>query len=718
MCRQGHAQPPRLQPPLRFPLIWLGTFFLGHSIRNQSHGQQRATGPTAQFYEMPEPSLPASASLLRPLVTSVFRNARHLHAERQAGQVPSTQPSPIMDDLLTETLDRIRGGNINSSWWQSLLAQFGQQYIAPDFLRKPALREWLAEEQVANDLKAIATWRIVGTAQDEAAHRDRLAQSYSNRTGEALYLAAGPIDVVVAILVAGYLGSVPPEQRAITGILQTGISQFDDRLDRLSQAISPAADPFTRQAHTGHAGKELARILVLRALDPDRSRSEIRKLHDRINSGDLVAADCRTKRDVRYWTARLCANDAETLDVAKELRARISDDEPSRDLSIVAALIAEMDGNTNGAVQLLRDHDDPDSRTALFGVFARSHDAHTALDLFADRMDAADAGFFTAVGWRNWAFCMSEVGRWQEAAERLAKFDDTWSDAPALAFVEGIINSQLLLPTERRSASASPQLFAGISPNQGEQAETVHARATACFELAQSGSQEFEDADLERFIADSRRWLRLMDPIDEKARNARDEVQQGLESGNPDVNLMPFAWAFGVSFNPAPLHQYLAGRERLGGLNDGELQAEFFLMLTIMNSGEMSGRDFLGYLGTRQTRLADLLPSGLVEVVSIEALVTDNQAERARALLSEIREDLDDHEVSRLSAMIDAHEGLDPRKDLERTYRETGSITDLPKSDPLAAAHGRQGGTSASSREADVPAKDCRERTELGSLSE
>ena len=136
---------------------------------------------------MPEPSLSASASLLRPFVTSVFRRAHRLSAERQAGQVPLTQPSSIMDELLNETLNRIRGGSIDSGWWQSLLDQFGQQYIAPEFLRKPALRQWLAEEPVANDLKAIATWRIMATDQDEAATRDRLAQSYSNRTGEALY---------------------------------------------------------------------------------------------------------------------------------------------------------------------------------------------------------------------------------------------------------------------------------------------------------------------------------------------------------------------------------------------------------------------------------------------------------------------------------------------------------------------------------------------------
>ena len=588
-----------------------------------------------------------------------------------------TQPPSLMDELLNETLDRIRGGSIDSGWWQSLLDRFGQQYIAPDFLRKPALQEWLSEEPVANDLKTIATWRIMATAQDEAAPRDRLAQSYSNHTGEALYLAAGPTDAVVAILVAGYIEAIGADQRAVAGMVQTGFSQIGDRLDHLIQSRSPVTDLVTRHAHSELAEKELARILALRVVNPARSRSDIQKLLGRLDSGELAAADEEVKHNVRYWTARLCAGDAETLDIAGELRTQIRNDDPDRNLSIVDALICEMHGDSDGAIRLLLDRDDPESRTALFGVLARVRDTSTALEEFAEGMASADAGFFTAVGWRNWASSMAAAGRWQEAAERLARIDGTWADAPVLALVEGITNAQLLLPAERRSVTGDLQIFAGISPIQGEQAEIAHARATACFELVQSGLQEIEDTDLERFVADWRRWLRLMDPNDGNARNAHDEIRQNLERDSPDVKVMPFAWAFGVSFNSEPLRRYLSHREKLGGLNEDDLRAECLLFLTDMDSGSISGRDFLGYLETGQTRLARVMPDALLKAASINALVTDNQTERARALLAEMRGDLNDAEAMRLSAMIDSHEGLDPRKELDRVYQETGEIIDL-----------------------------------------
>ena len=542
-----------------------------------------------------------------------------------------TQPSSLMDELLHETLDRIRGGNIDSGWWQSLLAQFGQQYVSPDFLRKPSIQEWLAETPVANDLKAIAAWRVMATAEDEAAPRDRLAQSYSNHTLEALYLAAGPVDVVVAILVAGYIGAIHADQRAIAGIVQAGFSHTDDRLDLLTKSVSSLINPIARQDHTKRTEREIARILTLRSFDPAKSRSEIQKLQGRLAEGDLVAADERTKGTVRYWLARLHAGDAATLDVAREFRAQVSANDPAKDLTIVDALIVELEGDPKRAIRILRDHDDPDSRTTVFALLVRSRGANTALEMYADAIDGADVRYLTAVGWKIWAGCMAESGRWQEAAQRLAEFDGTWSEAPALALVEGIINAQLLLPEERRSLTYNTHLYLGITPNQGEQAEVAHKRATACIEIAQSGLQDIEGTGLERTVSDWSRWLRLMNPKEDNEQDAHVEIRNDLESDHPDVTLIVFAWAFGVSFNPEPLRRYLAGRAKLGGLNEDEIRAECLLSWTAMNSNEISNREFFAYLETNQTRIAGTMPANLLMAMRVDALLRDDQAERARA---------------------------------------------------------------------------------------
>ena len=627
---------------------------------------------------MTEPSPSAAASLLLPFVTSVFGHARRLFAERRAGQAPFAQRPSIMDEPLNETLNRIRGGNIDSPWWRNLLDRFSQQYISPDFLEKPSLQEWLKDDTVTNDLKTIATWRITGTDRDEAKLRDRLAQSYSHRTGEALHLAAGPINVVVAILVAGYIEEIPRDQRALAGIMQAGLSRIDDRLGHLNQSISPANDPITRLMQTEYVAKELARILALRAFDLTTARADIQKLHDRLDTGDLSATDDEAKSKVRYWLARLCAGDAETLDIAKKYQLQIRNSDPNTDLSIVDALILLMDGDPDRGIQVLRDRDDPDTRSVLFTLFVRSQGAETALAMFDDKIGDSDACFFTALGWWNWACCMAEAGRWEEAARRLAGFDGVWSDMPALAFYEGIVNAQLLLPEESRHLTSEPPLFMGITPNQGEQAEDAHERAKRCFELAQSGLDGLGRNDLERDIAVWQHWLRLMDPREGNVRDdAFDEIRENLESSHPDVNLMPFAFVFRVMFDRDSLHRHLDGRRKLGGLDDDELRAECILFLLDLHSGEMKCRDFLVYFERHHSRLDTIIPDNFLMAMKIGALIEDNEIERARALLEEVSGDIHKAEVMRLSAMIGFHAGIDPRKKLEQAYRETGNIIDL-----------------------------------------
>ena len=235
---------------------------------------------------------------------------------------------------------------------------------------------------------------------------------------------------------------------------------------------------------------------------------------------------------------------------------------------------------------------------------------------------------------------------------------------------------QHLLPEKRRTLSQSPLIFDGISPIQGEKAEIAHKRAVESFELARSGVLDFDEPDLERSFEEWQCWLRLMDPREGRGKDVRDEIKQNLESDNPDVNLAPFAWCFEVDFDPQSLQMYLSSRETLGGLNEEELRAKLLLLYDQVNSGEVTQRDFLTFLDSHRGRLVDVVPNALLTAIRIETLVKDNQTERARVLLVEATS-LDDVDRMRLSTMIDAHTGVDPRQRLEAAYRETGDIIDL-----------------------------------------
>ena len=614
------------------------------------------------------------AALLKPFVKGSFAQARQLRAERQAGQISFQGLTTLMDSILNATLNRLRGGNIDDNWWSKLLSQVGQQYIAPDFLNTPALQEWFAEENVADDLKALATAQIMTSTSNDAVIRARLAQSYSYRTGETHQLANGPIDVAVAILVTGYIASIPSDQRPVFGLLQELSGHIDERFDHLQENLPlTAADPFTQKAHTDQAIRELSIILIVRVLDPLKSRRSIQKLLDQVKRGDLAAANSSAKNKVRYWTARLCASDNETLDLARQLRNELQPTDLEMDLSIVDALLTEADGDTDNALRILRDHDTPDPRSALFSLLAHSQGEHGALDWFEQQDARSDPQFFTAVGWKNWAVCMAKVGKWEEAAQLLLSFQSYWQEMPALALVEGVINAAMLLPDEHREMALNTvPIDQDLTPNLVAEAEHYHSRAATCFEFAEKGLANIADDDLARFISDWRLWIRLMDPNSTNRNAVREEICQGMKGSAEAVNLMQFAWAFNIPVDVKPLRVYLEQRKQLGGLNEHELRAEFLLSVR-----SMEPRDLVSYLDQHRTRLGEVVPLATVLIMHVVALTEDGQTERARALVMEHTADLGEAQSNRLNVMIDAKEGNDPRKQLELLYRQKKDLIDL-----------------------------------------
>ena len=626
---------------------------------------------------MSDPTLSVLASLLRPVAQATFKYAAkyasRLYAERKAGRSPTNLP--LLESILDQTLDILRGGKLDDSWWRKILNQLGHQYIAPDFLKNQELREWLTDSRVADDLKVLAKARIMGGAGSDTEIRACLAKSYTSQTGEASHLADEPIDVTVAILVAGYIASISADQRPLAGMLQEMFGSVHERFDHLEETYLPIlSNPIIQQVHTAQAEKALSRIIMLRAFNPSRARQNIQELWHRVgDDGDLLAADPSTKNTVLYWTARLCAGDAETLDSARHLRDEMQQTDPDWDLSIVDALLAEADGSPDEALRLLRDRNDPDSRTAMFSVLTRSRDEHASLAWYTEQAAPDDNNFFTAIGWWNWALCMAKVGRWDEAAQRLLSFESHWQQMPVLVLVEGIINAAMLLPNEyRERALESVPIYLGVTPTLGEEAKKHYARAALCLEFAEQNTKDIVGPDLAELISDWRLWVRLMNPNPTQVNVVHDEVRQGMEEGARAVELIRFAYVFNIVFNVEPLKHYLEQRKRLGGLNDHELLADCLLA-----EQSMEPHDLVSYLEQHETRLSEVMPPAFVATMYVDALVKDGQIERARALVTAHATDLGEVHSNRLTVMIDAHEGNDPRKQLEFLYHQTRGLIDL-----------------------------------------
>ena len=152
----------------------------------------------------------------------------------------------------------------------------------------------------------------------------------------------------------------------------------------------------------------------------------------------------------------------------------------------------------------------------------------------------------------------------------------------------------------------------------------------------------------------------------------RDEIRQRMEDGAGAVNLMQFAWAFGINVDMEPLRVYLEQRKQLGGLNEHELRAECLLY-----NKSMTARDLVRYLEQHKTRLGEVMPLATVTIMHVDALVRDGQIERARSMAEEHAGDLGEAQLNRLTVMIDATKGktiLGNALSFFITKRKTSSI--------------------------------------------
>lgn len=620
--------------------------------------------------------------LAKPLVSvaqTLLPSLRRIYQERQAGRMPFKNVTDLMERGLDATLARIRGGNVDTAWWQNLLDHFSHPFVTPGFLRIPALQEWLADEHVARDTKALARACLLGGDSDDPDTRTRLQQAYATRTGEHEQLANGPIDVVVAILAAGYVASIPSRDQPLAGMVQASAQETRESLEAVQRSLQVLGpDHHVVKAHSELAGRALGVLLKQRSIIPhqDRVRQKLVALAQQVTDGDLCHAASSVRATILYWAARMHATQAATLPEAIDYLAQLQRIDPGRDIGIIQALMLEAEGRGDSALRMLRDINTPDGRSAFFATLYQIRGVEKALAWFDEQPERDDAAFLTGTGWCNVAIRLASIGRWEEAAQRLAVAQEHVKTWPILVFVEGVVNAAMLLPMEwrRYALDRIPMLHPGIQLREGTEADRHRAHARSCFVRAANlfATIDQEGSGRTQGARDWLLWLRLTDPTPPVAHEARQEVQEGMQDGQKAVNLIEFARFFDIAFDAAPLKRYLSQRARTGGLDERELFADFLLAET-----SMSPREYTVFLEREAHRLSQVVPMATLKGKRIEALIEDGQTVKARELLEAHKEEFVDRNYERFLIVIDMQEGSDPRARLEEIYSQTNTLLDL-----------------------------------------
>ncbi|MGE0469951.1 MAG: hypothetical protein AB7L09_13380 [Nitrospira sp.] len=485
----------------------------------------------------------------------------------------------------------------------------------------------------------------------------------------------------MAILVAGYQASLQAKPAPIAGLVQAATTEHRGAIEGVSQQVSSVAerlnsigpDALVVRVHTEQASEELRGILKKRTFRTDEARDQIRGLVGKLSSGELRQADQAVRVEALYWAARLHAFEAQHVPQASRYLHELRELHPEYDARIVEALILEQKGDAAGALRILRDINTADGHSTLWLVLSRTQGNQAALTWMEWQPAHYDTGFFTGVGWNNFAVSLCEMGMWERAASILSDVQVLAAEWPDLALVEGVVNAALLLPAESRPHALRMNiLHPHIQPVHGPDADQHRTVACRSFERAVrllTGIGENKRAQLAKnWIL----WLRLTDDKVDVRRNAQNEVQDAMGNGKRAVDYLPFAVRFGIDFDKEPLQRYLANRKEMGGLEGQEVFAE-----VRMAEITMTAREFAEFLESEEARLAAQVPKFLLSGKRVEALLADGQVARARHVLEERKNECVDHDYDRLNAMIIQREGGDARTKLEEIYRQTGDLIDL-----------------------------------------
>lgn len=626
---------------------------------------------------MTDPSLQLSIVPLLKLAQYVLPRGRRLYNERRAGQVPVLGGTNLLEKGIDETFDRLQKGCVDNEWWRKLLHSIEYEYVTPEFLQKPAIQEWLADERINSNIKVLARACIMGDDTNYEEVRSILRSVYAEKTGENEILANGPIEIVIAVLATGYMASIDSKPLLLAGMIQAvaeenraGFKEINEKLSQKGQS------KITTRLLDEKIEQDLSRIVKRRSIGIDTSRREISVLAQQVWDGDYRHADDSVRVDVLRWAARIHVFDKDSLFEAIQYRDQIRQIKADADTKILDALILETEGhNIDRAIRILRDIDDPDGRAVLFIVLKRKLSKEEALKWFDEQLGRDDPFFLTGFGWSNIAITLAEAGRWEEAADCLYSAREHITNWPDLAFVEGVVNAAMLLPKDYQIRALTMNLFHPcICTTEGPQIARLRARAVECFDLAQKLMTEIGLEGRSHAARFWLLWLRLTDPNQKISEEARCKVQEGLKDGKQAIDLLPFVHAFELTFDPGPVRKYLEQRKRIGGLTEAEIFAEFLLAELTLSPMELAD-----YLNKEETNLTRSVPKAVVTGRRVQALVEAKQTSQARNLLEESKKCFDEDDYKRLLSMIEIEEGAgaSTRKIFEELFRKTDELIDL-----------------------------------------
>lgn len=450
-----------------------------------------------------------------------------------------------------------------------------------------------------------------------------------------------------------------------------------DQVAALERRISATAPKSSLLLPAEFAQRELdsclSRILRRRGFAGIDTSAELAALADRAISGDLSLASSGSRGKLCDRAARANAMPG-TLEKARELRSAAAMIDPSCDLVIADALLQEASGDVDASLRYLRDHSDPEARSALFGVLLRQRGAVAALDWVGhQRLTPSD---FSGLGVLNLIIVEANHRHFDQALAFIEATPDSYFDHfPALRLVRAQLNLAVILPSDQQEAV---QNGLPINPRDLQFAtdEGSQRRLTAAGEDMRVLIELLRELDLEErrgFFEEFSLWIRLENTSTRAT--ALDQLAREIADPAKTLRRVRLALAYEVPFNTAALERHLAQQKRIGGWSSDERFAAFLIVYR--------SRDFEKIREFFEHHRDDLfgqddLPRSMLAVLEIEILARTGRLKEARHRIAHhTGRDLTPEQVEDLKKLVDSVETGNEAEGLRLKYLESKNLTDL-----------------------------------------
>jgi hypothetical protein len=362
-----------------------------------------------------------------------------------------------------------------------------------------------------------------------------------------------------------------------------------------------------------------------------------------------------------------------SVEKAEELlRQAQSLEGPDSDV-LARARILERRSDIDGALALIRDETDTDSRSTVFNMLVRHRGAAAGLKWLED--DKLTVGALTVNGLQTMASAYLQTSDFDGLRARLDDITpQQLSEGPYFRFLRAMVNVASILPlADREVAVHAFQVDVRRGTRSILDATTTAARLdraiddlTALLPVA----AELGLNQAKRLAEAYTRWCELLHPYRKDVGLAT--LRSELKDPKTARERLSLAFAFDPKFEPGSLQDYLKRREQLGGLDDDDLAAA--LIIQIHNDDPES---VAALIARYRARLEEQYRGPPIFTVELQALALAGDTSSARVLLDKHRDELTPNGAAAFEALIAKGEGKDPVAEDLKLYESTKTLEAL-----------------------------------------